>query len=91
MDNLKELIESAFEQRAEITPATVGADVRDAVGQALALIDSGQMRVAEPTDNGWQVNDWLPGGTSCNRTPRLLHRSQRGLNALLRQHWRLCR
>lgn len=59
MDNLKNLIESAFEERAEITPATVGADVRDAVGQALALIDSGQMRVAEPTDSGWQVNDWL--------------------------------
>ncbi|MBL4622940.1 MAG: 2,3,4,5-tetrahydropyridine-2,6-dicarboxylate N-succinyltransferase [Immundisolibacteraceae bacterium] len=59
MDNLKSLIESAFEQRAEITPANVSPEVHDAVGQALALIDSGEMRVAEPTDDGWQVNDWL--------------------------------
>ncbi|MEL0081661.1 MAG: 2,3,4,5-tetrahydropyridine-2,6-dicarboxylate N-succinyltransferase [Gammaproteobacteria bacterium] len=59
MKNLQSTIESAFENRAEISPASAPADVVDAVNQALAIIDSGESRVAEPTAEGWQVNDWL--------------------------------
>lgn len=59
MNNLQAIIESAFEHRADITPATAASDIVDAVNQALTLIDSGEVRVAEPTANGWQVNDWL--------------------------------
>ena len=51
-------IEAAWENRAAITPADT--DVAAAVDQALALLDSGAARVAQPDGNGgWQVNQWL--------------------------------
>jgi 2,3,4,5-tetrahydropyridine-2-carboxylate N-succinyltransferase len=51
-------IDAAWEDRANIGLSTTG-DVRDAVNQALALLDSGEARVAAPTADGWQVNQWL--------------------------------
>ena len=51
-------IEEAFEDRAAITPATKGA-VREAVEEALDLLDKGIVRVAERRDGVWQVNEWL--------------------------------
>ncbi len=59
METLRSVIESAFENRAELSPGNADPQVVDAVNQALALIDSGEQRVAEPTTGGWQVNDWL--------------------------------
>jgi 2,3,4,5-tetrahydropyridine-2-carboxylate N-succinyltransferase len=56
--DLAAAIEAAWERRAEVTPAS--ADVRADVEAALALLDSGKARVAEPDGNGgWQVNQWL--------------------------------
>jgi len=56
-DALIAAIEAAWENRAEITP---GSDVRGSVNDALALLDSGEARVAEPDGNGgWTVNQWL--------------------------------
>ena len=59
MAELQQIIEQAFENRAEINPGNVEADIRDAVQTALGLLDSGEQRVAEPVDGGWQVNEWL--------------------------------
>lgn len=59
MSELQSTIEAAFENRAEITPANVDPAVKKAVLEAIDLIDSGTARVAEPTDSGWQVNEWL--------------------------------
>lgn len=57
--DLAQTIEAAFEARDTISLTTTGA-VRDAVGEALNLLDSGQARVAEKTaDGSWQVNQWL--------------------------------
>ena len=57
-DSLITAIEAAWENRAEITPAST--DVAEAVEQALAMLDSGAARVAEPDGKGgWQVNQWL--------------------------------
>jgi 2,3,4,5-tetrahydropyridine-2-carboxylate N-succinyltransferase len=58
MTDLAATIDAAWDARAEISIATTGA-VRDAVGEALNLLDSGAARVAEPVDGGWQVNQWL--------------------------------
>jgi len=56
-DALIAAIEDAWENRAEITK---GSDVRHAVSDALALLDSGEARVAAPDgDGGWKVNQWL--------------------------------
>ncbi len=51
-------IEQAWENRSEVTPAS--SDIRGDVDQALAMLDSGEARVAQPDGNGgWQVNQWL--------------------------------
>ena len=59
MNAIKKIIEEAWEQRAEIKPHTVTGKVREAINDAIALLDRGEARVAEPTGNGWQVNEWL--------------------------------
>jgi 2,3,4,5-tetrahydropyridine-2-carboxylate N-succinyltransferase len=60
MSDLQAIIEEAFERRADITPRNVETLVRDAVNEAIELLDSGQARVAEPKpEGGWQVNEWL--------------------------------
>jgi 2,3,4,5-tetrahydropyridine-2,6-dicarboxylate N-succinyltransferase len=57
--DLENTIESAFEARDGISSATKGA-VREAVDDALNLLDSGQRRVAERQGDGsWHVNQWL--------------------------------
>jgi 2,3,4,5-tetrahydropyridine-2-carboxylate N-succinyltransferase len=56
--DLKSAIETAWERRASLSPATSGA-VRDAVEAALDLLDTGAARVAEPADTGWVVHQWL--------------------------------
>jgi 2,3,4,5-tetrahydropyridine-2-carboxylate N-succinyltransferase len=56
---LSTLIDAAFERRSEFTPRSVTADVRDAVEQAIRLLDSGEARVAEKRDGEWRVNQWL--------------------------------
>jgi 2,3,4,5-tetrahydropyridine-2-carboxylate N-succinyltransferase len=56
---LAKTIDSAFDRREELGPATKGA-VREAVEQALDLLDRGAARVAErASDGSWRVNQWL--------------------------------
>jgi 2,3,4,5-tetrahydropyridine-2-carboxylate N-succinyltransferase len=59
MSELQHIIEQAFENRAEINPGNVEPGVKQAVLEAIELLDSGRQRVAEPVDGGWQVNEWL--------------------------------
>jgi 2,3,4,5-tetrahydropyridine-2-carboxylate N-succinyltransferase len=56
--DLPKLIDALWDRRTEISSKTKGAD-RDAVDQALALLEAGEARVAEPGASGWQVNQWL--------------------------------
>lgn len=52
-------VEAGWDALAAIDASTQGA-VRDAVGQALAGLDDGSLRVAEPDGaGGWRVNQWL--------------------------------
>jgi 2,3,4,5-tetrahydropyridine-2-carboxylate N-succinyltransferase len=55
---LQTIIDAAWEDRAHLGLDTKG-EVRDAVESALAMLDAGTARVAEPTADGWQVNQWL--------------------------------
>jgi purine-nucleoside phosphorylase len=59
MSDLKSLIETAFEQRADITPKTVSAEVKQAVEQVLSMLDNGSARVAEKITGEWVVHQWL--------------------------------
>ena len=56
--DLAKTIDDAFEARAEIRFDTKGP-VRDAVEEALRLLDTGKLRVAEKVDGTWRVNQWL--------------------------------
>ncbi len=56
--DLQATIDRAFEDRDNLSPAT-GGEVREAVEQALQLLDSGQARVAEKSGDTWVVNQWL--------------------------------
>jgi 2,3,4,5-tetrahydropyridine-2-carboxylate N-succinyltransferase len=59
---LAETIEAAFRDRAAVNAATTG-DIRDAVNEALDLLDRGKARVAERLGGegagAWHVNQWL--------------------------------
>nr|WP_201833092.1 2,3,4,5-tetrahydropyridine-2,6-dicarboxylate N-succinyltransferase [Microvirga zambiensis] len=58
MSNLAQTIDAAWEDRANVTPSTTGA-VREAVEEAMSLLDAGKARVAEKTGTEWQVHQWL--------------------------------
>ena len=56
---LAKTIDSAFDRRDELGPSSTGA-VREAVEQALELLDRGAARVAERGSDGtWRINQWL--------------------------------
>jgi 2,3,4,5-tetrahydropyridine-2,6-dicarboxylate N-succinyltransferase len=54
---LIDCINEGFDSRD--TPAAGAQELRDAVAEALQLLDSGSERVATKQDGKWQVNDWL--------------------------------
>lgn len=57
MQNLIDTINDGFERREQL-----GNDEKDlvsAVAEAITLLDTGQLRVAEKIDSVWQVNQWL--------------------------------
>lgn len=55
MQNLQTIIEQAWENRALLQEAETQNTIREVVN----LLDAGTLRVAEPTENGWQVNEWV--------------------------------
>ena len=57
-DELRGIIEDAWDSRDSVTTATTGA-IREAVKEALEGLDSGTYRVAEKGAAGWKVNQWL--------------------------------
>ncbi len=59
MNDLQQTIENAFEQRAELDLRQPGGELREAVEQAITMLDLGSARVAEKTAEGWVVNQWL--------------------------------
>jgi 2,3,4,5-tetrahydropyridine-2-carboxylate N-succinyltransferase len=56
--DLQSAIDQAWEKRDGVGPTTSGP-VREAVNEALNLLDQGKARVAEKTDKGWTVHQWL--------------------------------
>lgn len=58
MNDMTALIDLAWERRADLKP---GSDPRleAAVDAALAALDSGAVRIAEPGPDGWTIHTWL--------------------------------
>jgi len=59
MQSLIETIESGFERRDTLGSAGEVNDLSDAVEQAIAMLDSGEVRVAVKEGGEWRVNQWL--------------------------------
>jgi len=59
MHDLATIIETAYEQRATLTPHNVNAETNEAIATAIDLLDQGRLRVAEKHNGQWQVNQWL--------------------------------
>jgi 2,3,4,5-tetrahydropyridine-2,6-dicarboxylate N-succinyltransferase len=52
---LKEIIEKAWDNRSMLKER----DTHNAVLEVINGLDNGTLRVAEPSENGWKVNDWI--------------------------------
>ncbi|MGJ5642185.1 2,3,4,5-tetrahydropyridine-2,6-dicarboxylate N-succinyltransferase [Formosa sp. S-31] len=55
MKELQSIIEQAWENRALLSENNTIETIR----KVISLLDAGELRVAEPTENGWQVNEWV--------------------------------
>jgi 2,3,4,5-tetrahydropyridine-2-carboxylate N-succinyltransferase len=55
MKAIRDIIEKAWENRELLKEETTQNTIRKVVD----LLDSGTLRVAEPIENGWQVNEWV--------------------------------
>ncbi len=60
IDELKFMIDSAWERRTMLTPEEIDGFTKPAVEQAIEGLEKGTFRVAEPDGKGgWSVNEWL--------------------------------
>ncbi|WP_313386588.1 2,3,4,5-tetrahydropyridine-2,6-dicarboxylate N-succinyltransferase [Chishuiella sp.] len=55
MEKLKNIIEKAWDNRELLQEEETQSSIREVI----ELIDNGELRCAEPTKNGWQVNEWV--------------------------------
>jgi 2,3,4,5-tetrahydropyridine-2-carboxylate N-succinyltransferase len=55
MNQIKTIIENAWENRELLKEKLTISTIREVIN----LLDKGELRVAEPTVNGWQVNEWV--------------------------------
>lgn len=58
MTNLEAIITKAWDNR-DLLKET---ETINAIREVISLLDEGKLRVAEPTANGWQVNEWVKKG-----------------------------
>ncbi|MDO4440812.1 MAG: 2,3,4,5-tetrahydropyridine-2,6-dicarboxylate N-succinyltransferase [Moraxella sp.] len=57
--SLEQIIETAFDNRANFGASDCPADIRSAVDEVLAKLDKGELRVAEKIDGEWVVHQWV--------------------------------
>jgi len=55
MNEIREIIENAWENREFLKQEATISTIREVIN----LLDKGELRVAEPTSDGWQVNEWV--------------------------------
>lgn len=55
MTELRTLIEQAWDNRALLEEGKT----QEAIREVINLIDLGELRCAEPTTDGWQINEWV--------------------------------
>ena len=55
---IRDRIESAWNNRELLKEA----NTQNAIRKVISLLDEGKLRCAEPTANGWQINEWVKKG-----------------------------
>lgn len=55
MKELQKIIEQAWDNRELLKDS----DTQKAIREVVDLLDNGKVRVAEPIENGWKVNEWI--------------------------------
>ncbi len=58
MEKLQEIILKAWEDRSLLKEEST----QEAIRSLIELLDKGKIRVAEPTEDGWKVNEWVKKG-----------------------------
>ncbi|MCQ9637369.1 2,3,4,5-tetrahydropyridine-2,6-dicarboxylate N-succinyltransferase [Chryseobacterium sp. WG14] len=53
--SLQQTIENIWDNRDLLQ----NEESQKTIREVISLLDSGELRVAEPTENGWQVNEWV--------------------------------
>ncbi|HAN56237.1 MAG TPA: 2,3,4,5-tetrahydropyridine-2,6-dicarboxylate N-succinyltransferase, partial [Betaproteobacteria bacterium] len=59
MSEIQQLIEEAFERRADINPRNADAKLKDAVAHVIEELDKGHLRVASKENGEWVTHQWL--------------------------------
>jgi 2,3,4,5-tetrahydropyridine-2-carboxylate N-succinyltransferase len=59
MQQPRDIIEQAWEDRAKLSPGSAPAKVGEAVAQVIEELDKGRLRVAEKMSDAWQTHQWL--------------------------------
>ncbi|MFM6979694.1 MAG: 2,3,4,5-tetrahydropyridine-2,6-dicarboxylate N-succinyltransferase, partial [Methylophilaceae bacterium] len=61
MSQLQNIIEEAFERRAEINPSNADAELKQDVASVLADLDAGKLRVATRVGDSqqWETHQWI--------------------------------
>ncbi|MBX3114096.1 MAG: 2,3,4,5-tetrahydropyridine-2,6-dicarboxylate N-succinyltransferase [Fimbriimonadaceae bacterium] len=57
--SVENLIDSAWENRANLSPASHPADLAAAIQQTLSYLDAGKVRVAEKINGEWVTHQWI--------------------------------
>ena len=55
MNDIQQLIENAWDNRDLLKDTSTQETIRNVID----LLDKGELRVAEPIEGGWQVNEWV--------------------------------
>ena len=56
---LQQIIDQAWENRADFSPKAAPAEVRDAVAHVIEQLNQGTLRVAQKDSGSWMVNQWI--------------------------------
>ncbi len=59
MQQLQQIIDTAFDNRASLSPTSAPVEIREAVEEVIAGLDNGSLRVAQKVDGQWVVNQWI--------------------------------
>lgn len=54
-ENFKSIIENAWDDRSILHTT----EVKEAINAIIDQLDKGELRVAEPTADGWKINEWV--------------------------------